>query len=401
ARLSGRVWGDEVKDLVPVIEEGASDSGALDNALELLTLSGRELPHALMMLVPQAYENDPEVGDDLRGFYDYHATLMEPWDGPAALAVTDGRYAAAALARNGLRPQRYWLTAGDLVIVASEARVLPAEEHRVVERGRRGRGRMIAVDTLEGRVLRDGEIKARYAGRRPYGTWVERYRVPLEPTGPAAPSQEDLDLRRAQQVFGYHGEEYDRVFEPMAVRGETPLGSMGDDTPLAALSALPQLTYNYFKQRFAQVTNPPMDPLRESVVMSLATVLGPRASVLDEEPEAARVMRFPGPVIDAPTLEALKSQSVLATAVLDCTFPVASGAEGLAKALEELADRAQDEVASGVSVLILSDRGFGPDRAPVPMLLAVGAVHHRLLLVGRRTRAAIVCDTGEPREDHH
>ena len=401
ARLSGRVWGDEVKDLVPVIEEGASDSGALDNALELLTLSGRELPHALMMLVPQAYENDPEVGDDLRGFYDYHATLMEPWDGPAALAVTDGRYAVAALDRNGLRPQRYWLTADDLVIVASEAGVLPAEEHRVVERGRLGPGRMIAVDTLEGRVLRDGEIKARYAGRRPYGTWVERYRVPLEPTGPAAPSQEDLDLRRAQQVFGYHAEEYDRVFEPMAVRGETPLGSMGDDTPLAALSALPQLTYNYFKQRFAQVTNPPMDPLRESVVMSLATVLGPRASVLDEEPEAARVMRFPGPVIDAPTLEALKSQSVLATAVLDCTFPVASGAEGLAKALEELADRAQDEVASGVSVLILSDRSFGPDRAPVPMLLAVGAVHHRLLLVGRRTRAAIVCDTGEPREDHH
>jgi len=401
-RLTGRVWGDEVKDLVPVIEEGGSDSGALDNALELLTLSGRDLPHALMMLIPQAYENDAEVSPDLRGFYDYHSTLMEPWDGPAALAVSDGRYAVAALDRNGLRPQRYWLTADDLLVVASEAGVLPSEEMRVIERGRLGPGRMIAVDTLEGRLLRDDEIKARYAGRRPYGTWVERYRVALE-TAPAA-GDEDLDLtslRRAQQVFGYHAEEYDRIFEPMAVRGEAPLGSMGDDTPLAALSGLPQLTYGYFKQRFAQVTNPPMDPLREKVVMSLATVLGPRASVLDEEPEAARVMRFPGPVIDAPTLEALKSQSVLATAVLDCTFPVASGQKGLERALEELADRAQDEVASGVSVLILSDRSYGAERAPIPMLLAVGAVHHRLLLVGRRTRAAIVCDTGEPREDHH
>ncbi len=400
-RLTGRVWGDEVKDLVPVIDDGASDSGALDNALELLTLSGRDLPHALMMLLPQAYENDAEVSADLRGFYDYHATLMEPWDGPAALAVTDGRYAVAALDRNGLRPQRFWLTADDLLVVASEAGVLPAEEERVVERGRLGPGRMIAVDTLEGRLLRDDDLKARYAGRRPYGTWVERYQVALEPTEAQETGPDTSELRRAQQVFGYHAEEYDRIFEPMAVRGETPLGSMGDDTPLAALSSLPQLTYGYFKQRFAQVTNPPMDPLRESVVMSLATVLGPRASVLDEEPEAARVMRFPGPVIDAATLAALRSQTVLATAVLDCTFPVASGEEGLARALEELADRAQDEVASGVAVLILSDRCFGPERAPVPMLLAVGAVHHRLLLVGRRTRAAIVCDTGEPREDHH
>ena len=402
ARLTGRVWGDEVRDLVPVIEEGASDSGALDNALELLTLSGRDLPHALMMLLPQAYENDPEVDPDLRGFYDYHATLMEPWDGPAALAVSDGRYAVAALDRNGLRPQRYWLTADDLLVVASEAGVLPTEADRVVERGRLGPGRMLVVDLLEGRLLRDAEVKARYAARRPYGTWVERYGVTLEPAE-GAPEEplEGSALRQAQQAFGYHAEEYDRIFEPMALRGEAPVGSMGDDTPLAVLSAQPQLTYRYFKQRFAQVTNPPMDPLRERLVMSLGTVVGPRASVLDEEPEAARVLRFPGPVISAAQLRALIDQPVLATAVLDCTFAVGSGAKGLARALEEIADRAQDEVASGVSVLVLSDRAFGPERAPVPMLLAVGAVHHRLLLVGRRTRAAIVCDTGEPREDHH
>jgi len=402
ARLTGRVWGDEVRDLVPVIEEGASDSGALDNALELLTLSGRDLPHALMMLLPQAYENDPEVDPDLRGFYDYHATLMEPWDGPAALAVSDGRFAVAALDRNGLRPQRYWLTADDLLVVASEAGVLPTEADRVVERGRLGPGRMLVVDLLEGRLLRDAEVKARYAARRPYGTWVERYGVTLEPAE-GAPEEplEGSALRQAQQAFGYHAEEYDRIFEPMALRGEAPVGSMGDDTPLAVLSAQPQLTYRYFKQRFAQVTNPPMDPLRERLVMSLGTVVGPRASVLDEEPEAARVLRFPGPVISAAQLRALIDQPVLATAVLDCTFAVGSGAKGLARALEEIADRAQDEVASGVSVLVLSDRAFGPERAPVPMLLAVGAVHHRLLLVGRRTRAAIVCDTGEPREDHH
>ncbi len=400
-RLTSRVWGEDVRDLVPIIEQGASDSGALDNALELLTLSGRDLPHALMMLMPQAYENDPEVDERLKGFYDYHATLMEPWDGPAAVAVSDGRFALAGLDRNGLRPQRYWLTSDDLLIVASEAGVLPLDGSRVVERGRLGPGRLIAVDTLEGRLLRDGEIKARYAGRRPYREWVERYQVTLEEV-PAPPT--DLageELRLAQRVFGYGSEDYDRIFEPMALDGVAPVGSMGDDTPLAVLSAQPQLTYRYFKQRFAQVTNPPMDPLGEQVVMSVATVLGPRASVLDEEPEAARVARFAGPVIDEARFESLLSQTVLGTEVLDCSFPVGGGGAALARALEDIADRAQDAVESGVSVLVLSDRRFDAQRAPVPMLLAVGAVHHRLLLVGRRTRAAIVCDTGEPREDHH
>ncbi len=400
-RLTSRVWGEDVRDLVPIIEEGASDSGALDNALELLTLSGRDLPHALMMLMPQAYENDQQVDERLRGFYDYHATLMEPWDGPAAVAMSDGRYALAGLDRNGLRPQRYWLTSDDLLIVASETGVLPLDGARVVERGRLGPGRLIAVDTLEGRLLRDEEIKSRYAGRRPYREWVERYQVTLDATPASPPDISGDDLRLAQRVFGYGSEDYDRIFEPMAFDAAAPIGSMGDDTPLAVLSAQPQLTYRYFKQRFAQVTNPPMDPLREQVVMSLATVLGPRASVLDEEPEAARVARFAGPVIDESQYDALLAQTVLASRVLDCTFSAGGGGRDLARALEALADRAQDAVEAGVSVLVLSDRGYGADRAPLPMLLAVGAVHHRLLLVGRRTRAAIVCDTGEPREDHH
>ena len=400
-RLTSHVWGSDVRDLLPVIEPQGSDSAALDNALELLTLSGRDLLHALLMLAPQAYEQDVEIDDDLRGFYEYHATLMEPWDGPSALAMSDGRYAVAGLDRNGLRPQRYWITSDDLVIVASEAGVLPLEEERVIERGRLGPGRLLAVDTLEGRILRDDEIKGRYAKRRPYREWVERHAVELELPVPQAQQYTADELSRLQVQFGYSSEDYDRIFQPMAIDADIPMGSMGDDTPLAVLSHQPQQLYRYFKQRFAQVTNPPIDPLRERLVMSLGTVLGPRASVLDEEPEAARVMRFAGPIIDAAQLEALTDQKALQSAVLDCTFRVADGPGGLARALDMLADRAQDEVESGVSVLILSDKETGVDRAPVPMLLAVGAVHHRLLLVGRRTRAAIVCDTGEPREDHH
>ena len=400
-RLASHVWGQDVRDLLPIIEAGGSDSAALDNALELLTLSGRDLLHSLLMLVPQAYEQDPEVDPDLRGFYDYHATLMEPWDGPSALAMSDGRYAIAGLDRNGLRPQRYWLTSDDLVIVASEAGVLPLEEERVIERGRLGPGRLLAVDTLEGTLLRDEQIKKRYAKRRPYREWVERHAVHLDRPELAEESWDDEELNRKQRLFGYSSEDYDRIFQPMAINGEIPLGSMGDDTPLAALSQQPQQLYRYFKQRFAQVTNPPIDPLRERLVMSLGTVLGPRSSVLEEESEAAMVARFEGPIIDAMSLQALKETRRLKSAVLDCSFAVGAGPQRLAAALDELADAAQDQVEDGVSVLILSDREAGAERAPLPMLLAVGAVHHRLLLVGRRTRAAIVCETGEPREDHH
>ncbi|HKI58917.1 MAG TPA: glutamate synthase large subunit [Trueperaceae bacterium] len=402
-RLTSRIWGTEVRDVQPIIEPGGSDSAALDNALELLALSGRDLLHSLMMLVPQAYEEDPDVSPELRGFYDYHATLMEPWDGPAALALTDGRFAVAGLDRNGLRPQRYWIHQGGLVVVGSEAGVLPFEESEIVEKGRLGPGRMLAVDTLEGKILRDGEIKNRYALRQPYREWVERYRVPLhrleEPFDGAAWNEEHL--KRTQKAFGYSSEDYDRLFEPMCFDTAIPVGSMGDDTPLAVLSEQPQQIYRYFKQRFAQVTNPPIDPLRERLVMSLATVVGPRSSMLEEEPEAARVMHFRSPIVDEATLRYLKRQKALETATLKTRFRVEDGPEGLERALEGLADEAQAEVEGGVSVLVLSDRDIDEGWAPVPMLLAVGAVHHRLLLVGRRTKAAIVCEAGEPREDHH
>ncbi len=402
-RLSSHLWGPEVRDLQPIIEPGGSDSAALDNALELLALSGRDLMHSLMMLVPEAYDQDPDVSPELRGFYDYHATLMEPWDGPAALALTDGRFAVAGLDRNGLRPQRYWIHQDGLLVVGSEAGVLPMDEAEVVEKGRLGPGRWLAVDTLEGKLLRNDEIKARYARRQPYREWVERYGLPVRGI------EEPLDVRlwpeeeltRTQKAFGFSSEDYDRIFEPMCFEGAIPVGSMGDDTPLAVLSEQPQQIYRYFKQRFAQVTNPPIDPLRERLVMSLATVVGPRASVLEQEPEATRVMRFASPIIDAPTLRYLKRQQAIGTATLPTRFRVDDGPEGLERALEDLADQAQAQVEAGVSILVLSDRDIGPEWAPVPMLLAVGAVHHRLLLVGRRTKAAIVCEAGEPREDHH
>ncbi len=403
-RLTSHVWGERVRDLLPVIEPGGSDSAALDNALELLTLSGRDLPHALMMLMPQAYEKDSEVSRELRGFFDYHGTLMEPWDGPAALAISDGRFAVAALDRGGLRPQRYWLTEDDLLVVASEAGVLPLPEGSVKERGRLGPGRLIAVDTTEGRLLRDADIKERYARRRPYDEWVERFAVRL-PESARVPADlladAPAEVTRLQRAFGYASEDLDRVLEPMVFASEPPVGSMGDDTPLAVLSRQPQQLYRYFKQRFAQVTNPPIDPLREDLTMSLATVLGPRTSLLEEEPEAARVARFAGPIIDARTLAALRSQDALRCADVSCLFPVSQGEAGLMRALERIADEAQELVEAGVAILVLGDRGVDEQQAPVPMLLAVGAVHHRLLLVGRRTRAAIVCDTGEPREDHH
>ncbi len=401
--LSSYLWGPEVRDLQPIIEPGGSDSAALDNALELLALSGRDLLHSLMMLVPQAYEQDATISDELRGFYDYHGTLMEPWDGPAALALTDGRYAVAGLDRNGLRPQRYWIHRDGLLVVGSEAGVLPMDEADIIEKGRLGPGRLLAVDTMEGKLLRDDDIKARYGRRQPYREWVERYGIPLQRIEEPLDSRpwDDVELNRAQKAFGYSSEDYDRIFEPMCFEASIPIGSMGDDTPLAVMSEQPQQIYRYFKQRFAQVTNPPIDPLRERLVMSLKTVVGPRSSVLEQEPEATRVMRFESPIVDAATLRYLKRQQQLGTATLQTRFRVADGPEGLGRALEDLADQAQEQVEAGVSVLVLSDRDIDGEWAPVPMLLAVGAVHHRLLLVGRRTKAGIVCETGEPREDHH
>ncbi len=401
--LESSVFGEQVQDLLPIIEPGGSDSAALDNAFELLALSGRDPMHALAMLVPEAYEARSDVDPDLRAFYDYHATLMEPWDGPAALALSDGRYAIAGLDRNGLRPQRYWITERGMVVVGSEAGLLSVDE-RVVEKGRLGPGSMLVVDTASGRVLKNEAVKRDLATRRPYRAWVGDYLVEaptLPPDEVAQRGWELATLTRTQALFGYSSEDYDRVFEPMVFEAEIPVGSMGDDTPLAVLSSQPQALYRFFKQRFAQVTNPPIDPLRERSVMSLDTVIGPRGALLEELPGSARVLRFDSPVIDEARFAWLLQQAAFRPTTLQAVFAVADGPDALGPALEDLCDRAVSAVHAGHGVLVLSDRAVGPEHAPIPMLLAASAVQQRLLRAGLRTRTALVCDTGEPREDHH
>ena len=401
--LDSSLFGEHVADLLPIIEPGGSDSAALDNAFELLVQSGRDPSHALAMLVPEAYEERDDVDPDLRAFYDYHSTLMEPWDGPSALALSDGRYAVAGLDRNGLRPQRYWITERGLVVVGSEAGMVDLDE-RVVEKGRLGPGSVLAVDTATGRVLTNDAVKRDLATRRPYRAWVGDYLVdaPRLPRDAVAErGWERAALTRTQALFGYSSEDYDRIFEPMVFGADIPVGSMGDDTPLALFSEQPQPLYRSFKQRFAQVTNPPIDPLRERTVMSLRTVIGPRGPLLEEAPLSARVLRFESPIIDEATFGWLLEQGAYRPRILPAVFPVAAGPDALESALEELCDLAVSSVHAGHGILVLSDRGVGPEHAPIPMLLAASAVHQRLLRVGLRTRTALVCDTGEPREDHH
>ena len=409
--LRGAAAGELMEELIPVIQEGGSDSAMLDNALELLVRFGRDPLHALMMLVPEAYENDPAMDPDLVGFYRFHANLMEPWDGPAALVCSDGRYAVAALDRNGLRPQRFWMLADGTLIVGSEAGIVAAPAAEVVEKGRLGPGEMLAVDTLEGRLLRNAEIKRERAGRRPYRAWFERQRVaPPRPArdgwrayAPAAGEDARAALRRRQRRFGYTRDEVERVLEPMAYDAAAPLGSMGDDTPLGVLSARPQLLYRHFKQRFAQVTNPPIDPHRERLVMSLETMVGPWRAVVDEREEVAHHVPFPSPVLAADELDWLLAldDPDLAAHTVEALFPAAAGPAGLAPAVERLCAEVEAALDRGRTLIVLSDRGADAERVPIPMLLATAAVHHHLIRARKRMQASLVCDTGEPREDHH
>jgi glutamate synthase domain-containing protein 2/glutamate synthase domain-containing protein 1/glutamate synthase domain-containing protein 3 len=454
--LSSQIWGDDVRELLPIIETFASDSSALDNSFELLMLSGRDPLHTIMMLVPEAYEEKDDIDPDVRAFYEYHSALMEPWDGPAAMVFSDGRYAVAALDRNGLRPQRYWLSRDGIVLLGSEAGMVPFDETEIVEKGRLGPGTMLAVDTETKQLLYDRDIKQRYATRKPYRAWVANHmvradevsHVPSEhlannhvaddhmadnhvadnhvadnhvadnhvadnraPTNGLSNGAATVDavaelwsadkLLKMQRLFGYHKEDYSQILEPMVTGGKIPVGSMGDDTPLAILSQQPQQLYRYFKQRFAQVTNPPIDPLRERLVMSLETVIGPRASILDEDPNAAKVIKFTSPILDDRQFAWLSTQDHLKVCSLQTSFDVNNGEAGLEPALEALCDEAVAKVDNGCGLLVLSDRNINSAHAPIPMLLATAAVHHRLLRAGKRTRTALVVESGEPREDHH
>jgi len=405
AVLSSPLFGDDLKKVFPVITEGLSDSATLDSVVHLLYLAGRELPHVMAMLIPEAWENDPTMSDERRAFYEYHAALMEPWDGPAAIAFTDGRVIGATLDRNGLRPARYVVTHDGLLVMASEAGVLPIAPENVKFKGRLQPGRMLLADLEQGRIVPDEELKERLARRRPYRQWLNEYQIRLEQL-PPPPKWHPADfeqLLRRQRVFGYTQEEVQRILAPMALQGDDPVGSMGNDAPLACLSDRPQPLFNYFKQLFAQVTNPPIDSIREELVMSLTSWVGTEGNLLEETPQHCHMLRLPHPILTNYDLERIRriSQGDFLATTLMMVFRADGGAQELESSLEALCRRAVWAIKSGYTVLILSDRAVDEHYAPIPSLLAVSALHHHLIREGLRTRVGLVVESGEPREVHH
>jgi glutamate synthase domain-containing protein 2/glutamate synthase domain-containing protein 1/glutamate synthase domain-containing protein 3 len=403
--LESPLHAEKIGHLFPVITPGGSDSSSLDNAVEFLYQSGRSLPHVMAMLIPEAWAGNPDMNEDKRAFYEYHASLMEPWDGPAAIAFTDGRVIGATLDRNGLRPGRYIVTKDDLVVLASEAGVIEVPAEDVRKKGRLQPGRMFLVDTAQKRIISDAEIKQELAARQPYGKWLEEQQVLLEqlpePSRTIASNPETL-LRR-QRAFGYSEEDLRILLGPMGAKGEEPIGSMGTDVPLACLSDRPQPLFNYFKQLFAQVTNPPIDPIREELVMSLISYIGTERNILDEAPDNCHTLKLPHPLLTNRDLEKLRrvsSGDLLAT-TLPALFRAHDGEAGLRHSLEDLSNRAAFAVASGYTLLILSDRGVDPTYAPIPSLLAMAAVHNRLVREKTRTQVALIIESGEPREVMH
>jgi glutamate synthase (ferredoxin) len=396
----------ELDDLKPIVNPDNSDSATLDNVLELLVQSGRSPMEALMMMVPEAYQNQPDLEKypGIVDFYEYYRGIQEAWDGPALLVFSDGNVVGATLDRNGLRPARYSITRDGYVVVASETGVVDLPEAEIVEKGRLGPGQMIAVDLESHEILKNWEIKQRVATRKPYGEWLQQHRVVLTPQPfVESPRLETSVLLRQQTAFGYTAEDVDLIIEPMSIEGKEPTFCMGDDTPLAVLSDKPRLLYDYFKQRFAQVTNPPIDPLRESLVMSLSMHLGERGNILDAKPEYARRLKLETPILNEVDLEAVKA-SGFETAELSTLFEITAGPQGLETAVRNLCDRAAQSVASGKKILILSDRVGGTideNYSYIPPMLAVGAVHHHLIHQGLRMKASLVVDTAQCWNTHH
>jgi glutamate synthase domain-containing protein 2/glutamate synthase domain-containing protein 1/glutamate synthase domain-containing protein 3 len=404
SQMRSELFGDDLAKVMPVVGADDSDSATFDNALELLALAGRSLPHVLLMMMPEAWENNEGLPDDVRGFYEFHACKMEPWDGPAAIAFTDGRVVGATLDRNGLRPGRWLETRDGYVVMASETGVLPIPEELVVRKGRLHPGRLLLVDLEAGRVVEDDEIKRQVAAQQDYRGWVDRCSVRFDDLPEPPPVTCRQEPRRMRQLaFGYSQEDLKVLLAPMAATGQEPLGSMGNDIALSVLSDRQPPLFSYFKQRFAQVTNPPIDPIRETIVMSLGTGIGAEGNLLDEAPEDAHQLVMRQPILRDRELEKLRhvSHDVFRAQTLDITWPAAEGPEGMERALARVCERAQDAIAEGTNIVILSDRDVGPDRVPIPSLLATGAVHHHLVREGTRLRAGLVVESGEPREVHH
>ncbi|MGY3530391.1 glutamate synthase large subunit [Bradyrhizobium sp. USDA 4452] len=409
ASVHSELYGKDISRLWPISYEGQSDTACFDNALEFLVQGGYSLPHAVMMMIPEAWAGNPLMDEQRRAFYEYHAALMEPWDGPAAIAFTDGRKIGATLDRNGLRPARYLVTKDDRIVMASEMGVLKIPEDQIVTKWRLQPGKMLLVDLEQGRLIPDDEIKADLAKSHPYSDWLHRTQIQLEelPDAPAKGVRSNLPLLDRQQAFGYSQEDINILMTPMASTGEEAAGSMGNDTPISALSDKPKQLFTYFKQNFAQVTNPPIDPIREEIVMSLVSIIGPRPNLFDLQGVAStQRLEVRQPILTDADLEKIRSisdvpETHFKSRTLDTTFHAGFGAAGMEQVLDELCARAEGAVREGINIIILSDRMTGTDRIPIPSLLACAAVHHHLIRTGLRTSVGLVVESGEPREVHH
>ncbi len=408
ASVDSELFGNDIEKLWPISYEGQSDTACFDNALEFLCQGGYSLPHAMMMLIPEAWAGNKTMDADRKAFYEYHAALMEPWDGPAAVAFTDGVRIGATLDRNGLRPARYIVTDDDRVILASEAGVLPVPEERIVRKWRLQPGRMLLIDTEQGRIVSDEEIKSEISGRHPYKNWLKNTQLILEDLKPVEPRalRRDVTLLDRQQAFGYTQEDTRLLMSPMATTGQEAIGSMGTDTPISAMSSKSKLLFTYFKQNFAQVTNTPIDPIREELVMSLVSFIGPRPNIFDLVGSSRRKrLEVRQPILTNADLEKIRSighvEDRFDTKTIDMTYSALEGIAGLGGALDRLCERSEAAVAGGYNIIVLSDRQVGPDRIAIPSLLATAAVHHHLIRKGLRTSVGLVVETGEPREVHH
>ncbi|MGI9322843.1 MAG: glutamate synthase central domain-containing protein, partial [Pseudomonadales bacterium] len=404
-------FGDRLQDLFPIVEPDCSDSGTFDNALEFLMMTGRSLQEAIMMMIPEAWQSDANMNQDERAFYEYHSALMEPWDGPASIVFTDGHYIGAVLDRNGLRPSRYYLTHDDKVIMASEVGVLDVAPEQVKEKGRLQPGKMFLVDFLQGRMIPDQELKTELAGKHPYGKWLAEQKIELASLV-AAPSvqQEPFQFQpeslvQRMQAFGYTAETMQFMLLPLVTEARDPLGSMGNDAALACLSDKPRMLYDYFKQLFAQITNPAIDSIREEVVMSLECFIGPEGNLADTSEAQAHRLAVPHPVLSNQELAGIRNMDATLpgwkSLTLDTTFNKADGKAGMLAALDRICAEATTAIEDGYAIVILSDRKLGADRLALPSLLACGAVHHHLVRNHQRTRLGLVLESGEAREVHH
>ncbi len=403
SQLSSELFGEDLEKVVPVVQEGGSDSATFDNVLELLVLSGRSIPHAVMMMVPEAYRTRKDLDPDVKAFYDFHSCLIEPWDGPAAVVFTDGRWAGAVLDRNGLRPGRWVQDTDGYVVLASETGVMTVAPEHVQRKGRLAPGKIFLLDLEDGRIVEDEEVKRRIARRKPYGEWYERSVVHIDDLPERDPRVPRIEpLRSKQLAFGYSQEGLRMIIAPMAAKGEESVASMGNDAALAVMSDRQPPLFAYFKQLFAQVTNPPIDPIREEVVMSIQAGIGAEVNLLAETPEQAHQLRMDQPILRNSQLEKLRqvSHEVFDAATIDITWPIEEGPDGMEARLQDVCQEAARYVDNGANILILSDRNLGPERVAIPSLLAVAGVHHHLVRGGTRTRTGLVIESGEPRTIH-